>query len=116
MDLDNAILAHHVWKNHLKSVIAAKGSLNAAQVARDDCCEIGRWLYGDGGVLYGKTPEFGVLLDKHRQFHLEAGKVADVINAGEHALASRLIEGGTPFGMASLAVGMAVKELKRIAD
>jgi hypothetical protein len=39
-----------------------------------------------------------------------------VINAGEHALASRLIEGGTPFGMASLAVGMAVKELKRIAD
>jgi hypothetical protein len=115
MDLDNAILAHHVWKTHLKSVIAGKGQINADLAGRDDCCEIGRWLYGDGSTRYGNTPEFSALLDKHKVFHVEAGKVAQQINAGHHAAASRMIEGGTPFGMASLAVGMAVKELKRIA-
>ena len=62
MDLDNAILAHHVWKTHLKTVISGKGRIDADRAGRDDCCEIGRWLRGDGAALYGTTPEFGELL------------------------------------------------------
>lgn len=115
MVLDNAILAHHVWKNKLKSAIVSQTPVDAASFSRDDCCEVGQWLYGDGGARYGSKPEFSALVQKHKTFHLEAGKVATEINAQRYAEASRMMESGTPFGAASLAVAQAVAALKRTA-
>jgi hypothetical protein len=113
--LDNAILAHHVWKNKLKAAISSQSQVDATSFARDDCCEIGQWLHGEGAVLYGSKPEFLALLHKHAIFHLEAGKVATEINARSYTHASRMIGSGTPFGSSSLAVAQAVADLKRIA-
>lgn len=115
MVLDNAILAHHVWKNKLKAAIASKSVVDAETFARDDCCEIGQWLYGEGGSIYRKAPEFTALLERHKVFHLEAGKVAQQINGKNFVGASRMIESGTPFGTASLAVAEALVALKRVA-
>jgi hypothetical protein len=115
MNLDNAILAHYEWKNKLKAAISAKAQLDSATISRDDCCEFGKWLHGDGGKLYASTPEFTALQQKHKSFHAEAGKVAAAINSHQYDAAAKMIEGSTPFGAASLAVGMAVNALKRIA-
>ncbi len=115
MNLDNAVLAHHVWKTHLKSVIANKGRIDAEVVRRDDCCEIGQWLHGEGARAYGHTPQFTALMDKHKVFHVEAGKVAAFVNTARYDEAARMVEGGTPFAAASLAVGMAVKALQSIS-
>ena len=115
MLLDNAILAHHVWKTHLKTVIANKGQIDAAVVSRDDCCEIGKWLHAEGRVAFGTTPQFTSLLEKHKVFHTEAGKVAAIVNSGRYDEAARMVESGTPFASASLAVGMAVKALQSIS-
>ena len=114
MKLDNAILAHHVWKNKLRAAIASKSQLDAAAFGKDDCCEIGQWLYGEGGSLCGTKPQFTALLEKHKTFHLEAGKIAAQINAANYAQASRMTESGTPFAMASLAVAQAVNALKLV--
>ncbi len=116
MNLDNAILAHYEWKNKLKAAISSQSQLDAATISRDDCCEFGKWLHGDGGVQYGKKPEFSALLQKHKSFHQEAGKVATTINARNYTAASAMIESSTPFGAASLAVGVAVNALKRSAN
>ena len=116
MNLDNAILAHYEWKNKLKAAIAGQSQLDAGTISRDNCCEFGKWLYAEGGALYGKKPEFTALLQKHKTFHLEAGKVASAINARNYAAASQMIESATPFGSASLAVGVAVNALKRSAN
>ena len=113
MNLDSAILAHYEWKNKLKAAITAKAQLDAATISKDNCCEFGKWLYGEGGGLYGKKPEFVAILQKHKTFHLEAGKVASVINAKRYDEASNMIGSSAPFGMASTAVGVAVNALKR---
>jgi methyl-accepting chemotaxis protein len=115
MNLDNAILAHYEWKNKLKAAITAKAQLDAATISLDNCCEFGKWLYGDGGKQYGKKPEFTSLLQKHKTFHAEAGKVAAVINARRYDDAGKMIETNSPFGTASVGVGVAVNALKRVA-
>jgi hypothetical protein len=116
LKLDNAILAHHVWKNKLRAAIASKSQLDAVAFGRDDCCEIGQWLYGEGGALYGSKPQFTTLVERHKTFHIEAGKIATQINAANYAQASRMIDGGTPFAMASLAVAQAVNALKQVTS
>jgi methyl-accepting chemotaxis protein len=115
MNLDNAILAHYEWKNKLKAAITAHAQLDSATISLDNCCEFGKWLYGDGGKQYGKKPEFIALLQKHKTFHAEAGKVASAINAKKYEEASKMIETTSPFGAASVGVGMAVNALKRVA-
>jgi methyl-accepting chemotaxis protein len=114
MNLDSAILAHFEWKNKFKAAISHQSQLDAVTIGRDDYCEFGKWLHGEGGKLYGAKPEFIALLEKHQIFHTEAGKVAVLINARNFDEATRLIETSSPFGAASLAVGVAVNALKRV--
>ena len=116
MKLDNAILAHHVWKNKLRAAIASKSQLDVDSFSRDDCCDIGQWLYGEGIALHASKPEFSGLLEKHKAFHVEAGKVATQINAANYGNAGHMIDSGTPFAAASLAVAQAVNALKRVTD
>jgi hypothetical protein len=116
LKLDNAILAHHVWKNKLRAAIASKSQLDAAAFGRDDCCEIGQWLYGEGGALYGAKPQFTTLVEKHKSFHVEAEKIATQINAANYAQAARMTNSGTPFATASLAVAQAVNALKQVSS
>ena len=115
MNLDNAILAHYEWKNRLKAAIASQSQLDAASIGLDDKCEFGKWLHGEGGAVYGKKPEFVALVQRHRAFHGEAGKVAGEINAKRYAEASKMIETASAFGAASVAIGVAVNALKRVA-
>ena len=115
MNLDNAILAHYEWKNKLKSAIASQSQLDAASISLDNKCEFGQWLHGPGASVYGNKPEFAALIQKHRIFHFEAGKVASQINATHYADASKLIEPSSAFGAASVAIGVAVNALKRAA-
>jgi hypothetical protein len=114
MNLDNAILAHYEWKNKLKAAISSQSQLDAATISRDDGCEFGKWLHGEGGQLYGRKPEFTTLLQKHKTFHQEAGKVASQINARRFDDATRMIDTTSPFGAASVSVGVAVNALKRV--
>jgi hypothetical protein len=115
MNLDNAILAHYKWKDKLKAAIASKAQLDAATISLDNCCEFGKWLHGEGGKQYGNKAEFTTLLQKHKTFHAEAGKVATPISARKYDEASKMIETSSPFGNASVAVGVAVNTLKRVA-
>lgn len=115
MDLDNAIHSHYEWKSKFKAAIAAQSKLDASSIARDDCCEFGKWLHGDAGRLYSNKAEFMALLAKHKTFHQEAGKVAQAINQGHYEEAAEMMANSTPFVTASMAVGVAVNALKRIA-
>ena len=115
MELDNAILSHHVWKDRLRQAIASQSALDAATMARDDCCEIGQWLHGQSSLRFRDTPEFSALLGRHRLFHVEAGRVAETINARQFVEARQMMQGGTAFASASLAVGLALKAMQNLA-
>lgn len=113
INLDTAIQAHAQWRAKLRTAVATRENLDADTVGRDDCCELGKWLHGSGNSQYGGKPSFVNLLDSHRQFHEEAGKVARLINQGAYGEAEMQLGNGTGFANASQKVSMAVVQLAK---
>jgi mono/diheme cytochrome c family protein len=95
LDFAAALAAHRAWKQRLLEMLrSADGEpLDPAEVARDDCCTLGRWLHGEGGARYGHGPQFGELLRTHRQFHASAAQVVARIQGGDLEAASKEIAG-----------------------
>ena len=115
VDLDAAMEKHAEWKVKLRSAIVNRGQLDAATIAKDDCCQLGQWLHGAGKSKLGKKPEFQSLVALHKVFHAEAGKVSDLINKKKYAEAERSLGSGTNFANASVSVRNAIAALKTAA-
>lgn len=115
MNLDEAIQKHTAWKVTFRNAISRKEKLDAETMGKDNCCQLGQWLYGDGRARYGTRPEFKAVVENHRIFHVEAGKVARLINAGQYDQVDRALGTDGPFTRASNAVCTAIVQLKRVA-
>jgi methyl-accepting chemotaxis protein len=115
MDLDAAIGKHAEWKTKFRNAITKQEQLDAATIAKDNCCDLGKWLHGEGKSMHSGLPSFAGCIQKHAAFHTEAGKVAAAINAKKYAEAQAMNEGGTPYAQVSGAVGVAIMALKREA-
>jgi methyl-accepting chemotaxis protein len=113
MNLDDAIGAHSQWKIKLRMAISKHETLDAATIGKDNCCELGKWLYGEGRGLYSAKPQFAILMEKHKAFHSEASKVATAINAKKYEDADKMISGSSPFGAASSEVATSISNLKK---
>jgi methyl-accepting chemotaxis protein len=113
MDLDVASTAHSEWKVKLRLAIAKQEKLDAATIALDNCCPLGKWLHGEAKGLFTSLPAYKDCMAKHAVFHREAGKVALMINAGNFGAASKMLEAGTPYALASTSVGSAILGLKK---
>ena len=113
MNLDSAISKHAEWKTKFRSAITNKEKLDTATIRRDDCCELGKWLHGEGKISHRSYSSYAAVVPKHAAFHVEAGKVADAINSGKYAEATAMIENGTTFATASTEVGVAIVRLKK---
>ena len=115
MDLDNAIAKHAEWKMKFRTAISRQEQLDAATLAKDNCCDLGKWLHGDAKASFGRMASHAECVKKHAVFHVEAAKVASSINAGKYAEAEAMIGGGTSYSQASSAVGVAIMQLKKEA-
>lgn len=111
MDLEAAIGKHAEWKLAFRQAIHAQQTMDAAAIAKDDSCDLGRWLYGEGKAAFGHLHGHAVCVHKHAAFHVEAGKVAAAINASRYADADAMLESGTPYAIASSEVAIAVMKL-----
>lgn len=107
----DAIAAHLQWKTKLRNAALNDESVDAERAARDDCCPLGQWLHGDGMQAWGHRPLFTALLERHAEFHRQAGAVAQVILTGDRARALAMIEGGTAFASATRSTAQAIREL-----
>lgn len=115
MDLSKAIEAHLDWKLKLRGAIGNQEKLDADTIARDNCCDLGRWLHSEAKAKHGLKAEYLALVSKHQAFHREAGKVAQLINARQYADAAKALEVGSSYASASSAVGVAIKAVQKIA-
>jgi hypothetical protein len=113
INLDNAIQAHADWRTKLRSASNRHEQVDAETIARDDCCELGKWLHGAGNSKFGGKPTFVSLINAHKDFHKEAGKVARAINQEAGAKAETMLDSGTPFARASGEVGRLIVQLKK---
>jgi methyl-accepting chemotaxis protein len=96
MDLESAFQKHGRWVEDFCTAIFDRDSLNVDTYGKDNCCELGKWLYDEGQTLYGKYDAYSNLVSKHAAFHKLAEKVAQSINDNDYILAEYLLseEGG----------------------
>ena len=74
MNFDEMILAHSRWKSRLKAAIQGKEKIDVENVGKDDQCELGKWLQGEG-KKHADLPEFEELKTKHAKFHATVARV-----------------------------------------
>lgn len=92
MDFDGAVKAHSNWMLRLFGY--AKGSskekLDPKTIAKDNVCDLGKWLYGDG-QKYAGEPEFSELIKAHAAFHKSAASVVELVDQGKRAAAQQIL-------------------------
>lgn len=115
MDLGHAIQKHAEWKLKFRTAIARQDTMDVATIARDDCCELGTWLRGDGKRLFGEMQSYLSCVQRHAAFHAEAAKVAQAINGKRFTQAEAMLDGESAYADASSAVGVAIMKLKKEA-
>ena len=116
MNFDEALVRHVEWKDRFLSAIASHAQLDESDIGCDNCCSLGIWLYGDGKQLYGNSSQYATLLAYHRQLHVEAGKIASLINQQHYLEAQRALEPGASYGIAVQAVRAAVITLRKLTE
>jgi hypothetical protein len=105
MNAGEAIQAHRAWKERFFVAMAKRQQMDVQGILADNCCDFGKWLYGEAKDKLGHLPSYEECVALHAAFHQEAGKVAQEINDGEFLNAShQFINHGTPYAKASEAL------------
>ncbi|OHX10836.1 CZB domain-containing protein [Chromobacterium sphagni] len=112
MDLEQALVRHTEWKNRFREAIFRQESMDADSIARDDCCELGKWLHGPGLSRFGNLSVFQTCLSRHAMFHLEAARIARMINQKQFQQAEAALE-DSAYTVASSAVVVAITQLRQ---
>lgn len=111
MDFNVVITAHSAWKYKFKQFLEGKEKLEVETVAKDNQCELGKWIYGEGSQL-AAMPEFAEMKKKHAEFHQVASQVVRQSKALKQEAALALVEVGTDFAKASALCVNAISTLK----
>ena len=112
--IKDAIGAHGMWKVKLKAAVTT-GALPkpARDIACDDQCAFGKWLYGlrsDSSV--SSQSHYKSVMAKHAQFHKIAGRVAAEVERGNLSAASAILT-GSEYGSATDDLVTAMADWKR---
>ena len=113
VDVDAMIDAHRQWKVKLRDAIENGANVDVATLVRDDCCALGKWIYGDGQRLQGRS-SFTALIDKHAHFHKVAAQVGELINLEKYEKAEDALAPQMPFYEATRDVVLVLSTAKRL--
>ena len=112
MDLDSAFQKHGGWIEEFCTAIFNQNTVNVATYEKDNLCELGKWLYGDGMAQYGKLTAYTDLISSHAAFHKMAGRIAQAINAKDYTAAESLLGKDGEYAAASQSVHLTILKLK----
>ncbi len=93
VDFYAAIQAHVLWRVRLEAYVDGTSTekLDHNIVGRDDCCALGKWIYGAGGRHFSNHPGFPELKKVHACFHKAAGEVIHYVDSGDIEHARKLL-------------------------
>lgn len=95
-EIDAAVEAHGKWKHRLMTAaIEDERNLPLSEIARDDCCQFGKWLH-NVDLSYENQTQVKTIKTLHAQFHKEAATVAGMIANGSKDRALQALKTG-PF-------------------
>lgn len=115
MNLDNAVQTHAQWKTRLRSAIAKHETLDLITLSRDDQCELGQWLHGEGKARYGLLKAHADCVHKHLAFHREVTKVARSVNAKQFDTVEGQLGPASDYAKASSALSVSFLQLRKQA-
>ena len=95
LDIDVSIMAHENWKLRLTAYLNGTSSeeLRPEVVCCDDKCDLGKWIYGDGGEWLGKYGTFADLKATHKMFHYVASNIVSLHQSGNEQEARATLNG-----------------------
>lgn len=113
LDFQKWIGAHRNWRQRLIAYIDGSGTetLDEVVVCRDDRCELGQWLHGNGQRFYAGENIFQRLVNDHAAFHQAAGKVISIFKSKGERDARRKLTGD--FDLCSVRVIDDLNQLER---
>jgi Chemoreceptor zinc-binding domain len=113
VELDEAIAAHSAWKAKLKTYLRKPDkSLIADDVAKDNQCILGKWLYADG-AKYFAFPEFKELREEHANFHRAAADLIKRADSGESVGEEAALGANSAFSTLSSRLVQLIVKLKQ---
>jgi hypothetical protein len=110
--LEQAHRWHQEWKEKLLAAVNEKQTIDADTISRDDCCNLGKWLYSDGQRYSGDKPAFQDLVLHHREFHMLTGAVAEIVNEKQYELAKTYLSNDAQLARSSYEVDEAITRLE----
>ncbi|TAK62036.1 MAG: hypothetical protein EPO22_07840 [Dehalococcoidia bacterium] len=103
-EIVKALAAHAEWKTRVGDAVARGTSeFTVADIAPDNLCVFGRWLYGDEITADEKaTAGYDEVCHLHVRFHTEAARVLELALAGKGWEAAAAMGQGSAYAQASL--------------
>jgi hypothetical protein len=94
LNMKQVLDAHLAWRARLENVLTgtAKEVIEVNQIAPDNLCVLGKWLYGPGKQQFGALREYEALRVTHKKFHMTAGQILVDFNAGNLVAANQLLK------------------------
>jgi len=111
------VASHAYWKEKLCDAITNKATLDVKEIFKADSCDVGYWLnHTEIHPHVAHLQSYYDLVKKNAEFHVQASKVAEYINAKKYDTALRLTECTSAFESSSNAVITAIFLLKKESD
>jgi hypothetical protein len=104
--IEHAFSSHALWRVRLRDMCLHKQiTQSLAEIAADDQCEFGRWLYSNAiSDAERGSPIFLLVKKKHTDFHCAAADVAQSVIAGDGDRAEQMLASEGQFSRASAAL------------
>jgi methyl-accepting chemotaxis protein len=116
-EITKAIGVHGMWKTRLSSAIdAGKSEFSVDQVAKDNACDFGKWIYGPTVPPDAKKmAEYETCRHLHADFHKAAADVLRLAISGDKAKARAGIAANSKFAEISGKLTLAMMKWAGIA-
>jgi methyl-accepting chemotaxis protein len=98
-------MSHICWKAKFRTAIMNHEVLDVAMITKDNCCELGKWLHDEKNRQQMRhLKSYRDCVAKHTMVHIEAGKVAELANAGNYYEALQALNGMSAFSQVFMAL------------
>jgi hypothetical protein len=101
MNIDEAVKAHVAWKSKLKTYLNAPNkSLDPTTIEKDNNCDLGKWLHGEG-AKHSSKKAYKDLVAEHAKFHKAAASIVPRADSGQKVLEETVLGSKSEFSTVS---------------
>jgi hypothetical protein len=109
-EIEKAVLAHSLWKTHLKEAITTgKSHFSVTTVGNSHLCEFGKWL---DSAEANTIPNYQEVVKLHQEFHKAAAQVLELALSGKSEAALSQMQLGSHFSQLTAQLVSKLAELK----